>query len=106
MLYWVSGLDNRFDFETRAATGWQPVTLLKRVKTLTINYFGQDVRAPGRRWQTSWIKRPQPPDLVRIRLGFANADRRVWPDLIVRPRATVNTACRIDALTGRCENAA
>lgn len=105
ILYWANSLDDRYDFEAGMA-GWQPITLLKSVGAVAIDYMGEDLGGrSGRRWHASWAGRPQPPDLVRVRVTFRAGDRRSWPDLIVRPRATVNTACKIDALTGRCEQA-
>ena len=106
VLYFVSTLDDRYNFVARDTIGWQPVTLMENVRTLDIDYFGQDPNGTGLRWQTGWLARAQPPDLVRIRLGFAVGDRRVWPELIVRPMATTNTACHIDPLTARCREVA
>jgi general secretion pathway protein J len=106
ILYTANSLDDRFDFAARDTAGWQPITLLQNVKALNITYFGSDERGLARRWQTRWLLRAQPPELVRIRVQFDDGDRRVWPDLIVRPRATVNTACSIDPLTGTCRQAA
>lgn len=106
VLYWANGLDDRYDYGAEQTLGWQPITLLENVGRLSINYYGADPRGRGRRWQTVWRDRPQPPDLIRVRLGFRAGDPRRWPDLIVRPRATVNAVCRIDKLTGRCEGEA
>ena len=99
----ANGLDDRFDFERSSLAGWRPITLLTGVKAFSIAYFGPSMGGGPGRWQTQWTKRPQPPELVRINIVFAEPDLRNWPDLIIRPRATVNTACRIDALSGRCE---
>ncbi|WCM28033.1 prepilin-type N-terminal cleavage/methylation domain-containing protein [Sphingomonas sp. QA11] len=82
--------------------GWTPNTLLRGVRDLSISYLGPARAGLDRGWQDRWWDRPQPPELIRIRIEFAGRDRRKWPDLIVRPRATTNAACRIDALTGRC----
>lgn len=103
MLYHLPSLDQRPDIGDLGASGWQAVPLLENVATLRVSYYGADpAGVGGRRWQTRWNRRPQPPDLVRVTLHFRQGDRRQWPDLVVRPAATVNTACRIDALTGRC----
>jgi general secretion pathway protein J len=102
LLMHANSLDDRYSFASRATTGWQPVTLLRNVQSVRINYFGERLVGPGRGWQVGWLRRPQPPALVRIRVTFRPGDARVWPDLIVRPRASVNTACRIDILSGRC----
>jgi len=102
VLYWVNSLDDRYNFAARDAAGWQPITLMRNVRGLNIAYYGEDELGQGRMWQTRWIARAQAPDLVRIRVLFPAGDARVWPDLVVRPRATTNTACRIDPLTARC----
>ena len=101
-LYAANGLDDRIDLNAKNLIGWQQKRLLQNVASLSISYFGADRIAGGRRWQNLWYDRPQPPELVRIRLGFPPGDRRQWADLVIRPRSTVNAACRIDAITGRC----
>ncbi len=102
ILYTANSLDDRYNFAMRDPQGWQPVPILKNVQTVRINYFGERLVGPGSAWQARWLQRPQPPALVRIRVSFRPGDRRVWRDLIVRPRATENSACKIDVLSGRC----
>jgi general secretion pathway protein J len=82
---------------------FEETLVVPRVAALRIAYFGRDPNSPTRRWLGFWRDRPQPPELVRIAVDFPAGDPRVWPDLVVRPRASVNTLCRIDAMTGRCE---
>lgn len=103
MLYTASGLDDRIDLRDRALIGWQPNRLLRGVQDIEISYFGPDRFSTAGRWQKFWIDRPQPPALIRIRVRFGQGDNREWPDLIIRPRATVNAACRIQRSSGRCE---
>jgi general secretion pathway protein J len=103
MLLSLSDLDNRVDIGAPSLLGWTPHPLLRDVEALDIAYFGPTRVDPRRQWQALWNDRPQPPELVRIRVRFAAGDPRTWPDLVVRPRTTVNTACRIDAQSGRCE---
>lgn len=105
MIYTASGLDSRIDLRDRSLVGWRPTRLLAGVSDLEFYYYGPDRFSPSDRWQALWVDRPQPPALIRIRLRFASTDRRSWPDLVVRPRATVNTACRISRSTGRCDAA-
>ena len=102
ILYTVNSLDDRYDFAAAETKGWQPSTLLINVQAVRINYYGERLTGVGSSWQVNWQQRPQPPALVRIRVSFREGDRRTWPDLIVRPRATENTACKIDLLSGRC----
>lgn len=103
MLYTASTLDDRIDLRDRALIGWQPNRLLRGVRDIELSYFGPDRFSASGRWQKFWIDRPQPPALIRIRLAFNDNDPRHWPDLIIRPRATVNAACRIQRASGRCE---
>lgn len=103
MLYHLSTLNRGVDPNAPGAAGWTPMKLLSNVAALRIGYYGRDPLSSQRGWQTRWSRRAQPPDLVRVIVKFRDGDRRTWPDLIVRPRATINTACKIDALTGRCD---
>lgn len=105
VLYSSSGLDDRVDLHARELVGWTPTRLMSGVASLSIGYYGSDRHRGGRRWQSFWADRPQPPDLVRIRIGFPPGDRRSWPDLVIRPRSTINSLCKIDELSGRCEGA-
>ena len=104
VLYRAGGLDDRFDNLGRAQAGWQAIPLLDGVRSFEISYYGEDKLGRGRRWQTEWAFHPQPPDLIRIRATMASPDAK-WPDLVVRPRSTLNTACEIDPLNGRCRSA-
>lgn len=105
VVYTGDTLDDRFDLEAGDA-GWRLFTLVRNVAAIRIAYFGENLRGAGRTWHSRWEGRPQPPELVRVAITFRGGDSRVWPDLIVRPRATVNSACRIAKLTGRCEEGA
>ncbi|MFM6830399.1 MAG: hypothetical protein ACKOVA_08750, partial [Novosphingobium sp.] len=77
--------------------------LLPAVDRLAISYFGPVPGSTEQRWQPEWYDRTEPPALVRIAIGFREGDRRIWPDLIVRPAATSSSTCRLDRVTGRCE---
>jgi general secretion pathway protein J len=103
MLYHLNTLDRSVDANAPGAAGWRGTRLVDHVAAMRVGYFGRDPVAPGRRWQTRWFRRPQPPELVRIAIRFREGDARVWPDLVIRPRASVNLACTLDPLTGRCD---
>lgn len=103
MLYSASSLDDRIDLNDPSLAGWRGTRLIDNVAAIDLAYFGPDRFSPDERWQAFWIQRQQAPALVRLRLRFVAGDRREWPDLIVRPRATINAACRIHRGTGRCE---
>lgn len=102
VLYTASTRDFRVEGDGRDLTGWTPNPLLHGVRDLTIDYLGAPRPGLARGWQERWWDRSSPPELIRIRIGFAQGDRRRWPDLVIRPRVTRYGVCRLDAFTGRC----
>lgn len=102
VLYNASMRKVRIDASGTDLTGWTPTTLLRGVSTLAISYFGPRPTGGARVWQDRWWDRGRPPDLVRVRVAFTAGDRRAWPDLIIRPRATATSSCVMDYATGRC----
>ena len=80
----------------------QRQVVLRGVESLDLAYFGAATRdvAPG--WRPDWSEQPVMPALVRVRVGFAPGDPRVWPELIVRPAADIDTNCILVASTGGC----
>jgi general secretion pathway protein J len=55
--------------------------LVDGVGKLEIAYWGSPSPDQPAAWQERW-QGPQLPDLIRVRLTFAEHDRRHWPDLI------------------------
>ncbi len=102
ILYAVSDLSDSVDAYRPGEAGWTPTILLTGVDALEMGYFGAAPPDNQLRWRTSWVERQQPPQLIRVRVRFKVGDTRHWPELIVRPAATVNSACRIDSFSGRC----
>lgn len=82
--------------------GWTPNRLLSGVRDVSISYLGPPEPGAPRAWQDRWWDRSTTPELIRVRVAFADTDRRVWPDLVMRPRSTSYGPCRIDAFTGKC----
>jgi general secretion pathway protein J len=82
------------------------LVLLHNVQGLDIAYFG--VAPPDNRpgWRFAWEQRPAPPRLIRIRVQFAPQDPRVWPELLIKPFATVDTMCVLIINTGKCRGRA
>lgn len=76
--------------------------LLQGVQTLDLAYFGAAGPDHAPRWRTEWRQQPFMPALVRIRVAFADGDRRRWPDLIIRPMADIDTNCGLVIATGGC----
>lgn len=98
------GLDIAWRPDTdRSPTGpYQRTTLIDGVTALDINYFGATGFDRTPRWRNSWRAQIRPPQAVRIRLAFAAGDPRVWPDLIVAPRMSVDASCIYEATTRNC----
>jgi general secretion pathway protein J len=59
--------------------------LLGRVDRLDFAYWGAPVAGQPAAWRAQWDG-PEIPELIRLRLGFAEGDRRRWPDLIAAPQ--------------------
>lgn len=59
----------------------QESVLVPGATRLEIGYWR---RAGGGAWSASW-NAPDPPDLVRLHLGFPPGDARRWPDIIAAP---------------------
>jgi general secretion pathway protein J len=87
-----------------AATSRQP--LLTGVRQLDLAYFGAADPDQTRRWRSSWQDQPKPPELVRVRVVFEPGDRRWWPDLIVKPQVTIDTACVLEPTGHGCRGRA
>lgn len=102
VIYSVPDLSDRIDAYAPGEAGWKPTVLLTGVAALEMSYFGAAPPDNLRRWRSAWEERQQPPELIRIRIKFEPGDKRRWPELIVRPATTVNSACQIDSFTGRC----
>jgi general secretion pathway protein J len=85
-----------------AGADYTDQVLLRDVGGLDISYYGPDPSGGAPQWRADWTQRATPPQLVKIKLAFRSADRRVWPELIVHPAAVVDTLCAIDDATGSC----
>lgn len=58
--------------------------LIEHVEAVEFAYFGARTRRGEARWEDEWHDAEQAPRLIRLRLDFADGDRRVWPELVVR----------------------
>ena len=78
------------------------LVLLRGVASLDLAYYGvlANDRVPA--WRARWESQALLPSLVRVRVAFAPGDPRQWPSLVVRPAATLDSACIIDPNTSRC----
>jgi general secretion pathway protein J len=80
------------------------LVLLSGVRVLDIAYYGVSSAlssdTPG--WKLQWVKQLHSPQLVRVHVAFEPGDRRVWPDLLVKPRVTIDSQCVFNPATGYC----
>jgi general secretion pathway protein J len=76
--------------------------LLRGVRAIDLAYFGVRTGETKPSWGPIWRDQPALPELVRVRLAFRPGDPRQWPDLIVRPRMTIDANCRIDLGSHHC----
>jgi general secretion pathway protein J len=58
--------------------------LIEDIEAVELSYFGAKTRRGEARWEDEWHDAEQAPRLIRLRLDFADGDRRVWPELVVR----------------------
>lgn len=86
-------------------TADENLVLLSGVQALDLAYFGASSApnshdVPG--WQLQWVKMQRPPQLVRVHVAFERGDHRAWPDLVVKPRVSVDSDCVFNPVTGHC----
>lgn len=60
--------------------------LLGDVEAVEFSYYGARDGDDDAEWTDRWDDEQQLPFLVRIRIGFAASDRRIWPELTVALR--------------------
>lgn len=88
--------------EGSASSQLRRLTLLEGISSIKLEYFGA---MPGRRvaeWTDSWGDNTQLPTLIRMQVIFPPGDRRVWPEMVVRPEITVDAACAFDPISRGC----
>jgi general secretion pathway protein J len=80
----------------------EPLVLLHNVQQLDIGYFGVVPPDKDPAWHDQWQLRPTLPLLMRVRVQFPPEDTRAWPDLLIKPFATVDSMCVLTVMTGKC----
>lgn len=75
--------------------------LLDRVGGIELGYFGAAPPDNSPRWRDRWVGQPALPTLIRLKLRF-DGTARPWPELVMRPAATLDSACVTDLNSGRC----
>lgn len=69
------------------------MVVLRDVREIELVYFGAAAPDNTPRWRPFWQEQPRPPELIRLRVAFPPGDRRVWPDLVVRPASNDDARC-------------
>jgi len=77
--------------------------LLQNVRRFDLAYFGTSDQEQLRAWRSQWRQESALPELVRVRLEFEPGDRRWWPDLLIHPQVTIDSACKLNPITSRCK---
>ena len=62
--------------------------LIENIDAVQFAYFGAGEPDAEPEWVDQWIERETAPLLVRLTVSFDDADRRYWPELIVRVPTT------------------
>ena len=104
------GLAGNGDFvmETRSELATDPTApgeqrvLLHNVQQLDIAYYGVLPGDKAAGWHDRWENLETLPRLVRIRVQFPPDDPRIWPELLIKPFATVDSMCVLMVMTGKC----
>ncbi|HVU19810.1 MAG TPA: prepilin-type N-terminal cleavage/methylation domain-containing protein [Rhizomicrobium sp.] len=90
------------DLATDPSAPGEPLVLLHNVQQLDIGYFGVVPPDKGPAWHDQWQLLPALPLLMRVRVQFPPEDSRAWPDLLIKPFATVDSMCVLTVMTGKC----
>lgn len=77
-------LDENSDWSGEIVNG-KTVTILEDIEEIEFAYFGTDRSNLEPRWTDEWVDRSIMPSLIRIIVRFSSGDKRIWPDLIVKP---------------------
>jgi general secretion pathway protein J len=77
---------HRHELSTTPAAQPTETDLVGNVERLDLAYWGPSSSGQEAGWQTQW-EGPAIPELIRVRLGFGEKDRRRFPDLIAAPQS-------------------
>jgi general secretion pathway protein J len=84
----------------------ETLVLLHNVQQLDIAYFGVLPPDNAPSWHDQWQFRAALPLLMRVRVQFPPDDGRSWPELLIKPFATVDSMCVLTVMTGKCRGRA
>lgn len=72
--------------ELRGAEDADETVLIDGIATAAFSYYGSRRPREEPAWRDDWRDAEILPRLVRLRVAFADGDRRHWPDLFIAPR--------------------
>jgi general secretion pathway protein J len=84
----------------------EQLVLLHNVQQLDIGYYGVVPPDKAANWHDQWGPSAVLPLLIRIRVQFPPDDPRAWPELVIKPFATVDSMCVLTVMTGKCRGRA
>lgn len=93
----VAELTNHADNPTTART-----VVVDDIDSVLFSYFGTTIVGQAPQWHDEWVQQNELPKLIRIQVAFPAHSARLWPDLIVAPRVSVDVSCTYDPVTTRC----
>jgi general secretion pathway protein J len=99
-------LSSASDLAVDAQTGVEQMVLLHNVQQLDISYYGVVPPDKTPSWHDQWGGMAVLPLLIRVRVQFPPDDPRAWPELVVKPFATVDSMCVLTVMTGKCRGRA
>jgi general secretion pathway protein J len=76
--------------------------VLAGVGDVEFSYFGATGSDRAPTWHEAWHGQSMLPELMRVRVRFADGDLRIWPELLIAPKITADVGCLYDPLTSRC----
>jgi len=77
-------------------------TLLAGTASVEFAYFGKGRSEANAQWHDRWTGQSALPQLIQIQVRFPEGDTRLWPDLVIAPRITVDIGCVYDLLSKLC----
>jgi hypothetical protein len=76
--------------------------LLDHVRSVDLAYFQPSRPGSSPAWRREWSGETGLPQVIRVQVGFDPQDSRHWPDLLIRPWATIDSGCRLDPVYHGC----
>lgn len=80
--------DDNGQAELAGAEDAEPTLLVGDIDRAELSYYGARRRGEDPEWRDSWIEAEILPRLVRLRIWFAEGDRRTWPDLVIAAKGS------------------